>query len=29
VTALITERMKLDRRLRELDRRLREILGQE
>ncbi len=29
VTALITERMKLDRRLRELDGRLREILGQE
>jgi DNA primase len=29
VTALITERMELDRRLRELDRRLRELLGQE
>jgi hypothetical protein len=28
VTALITERMELDRRLRELDRRLRELLGQ-
>jgi DNA primase len=29
VTALITERMKLDRRLGELDRKLRELLGQE
>jgi DNA primase len=29
VTALITERMELDRRLRELDRRLGELLGQE
>jgi DNA primase len=29
VTALITERMELDRRLRELDRKLRELLGQE
>jgi hypothetical protein len=29
VTALITERMELDRRLRELDRQLRELLGKE
>jgi hypothetical protein len=29
VTALITERMELDRRVRELDRRLGELLGQE
>jgi hypothetical protein len=29
VTALITERMELDRRLRELDRKLRELLGKE
>jgi DNA invertase Pin-like site-specific DNA recombinase len=28
VTVLITERMELDRRLRDLDRRLRELLGQ-